>query len=92
MVQNDADVGIMVLGFAGAGRPVLLGVTGRLEFVDAPSRVEDLERYRARGDAMWGTRTQIVTGRPQSIADNVSSVNAVNPAMVRWNPPRPAIG
>ena len=61
MVGNDADVGITILGFAGTGRPVLLGITERLEFVDAPSHVEDLERYRARGYAMEGNRIAVVT-------------------------------
>lgn len=48
-------------GFTGAGRPVLPGITGRLEFADAPGHVEDLKRYRARGYAMAGNRIRIVT-------------------------------
>ena len=61
MVGNNADVGIAIVNFAGAGRPVLLGITERLEYVDGPSHVEDLERYRARGYAMAGNRIAIVT-------------------------------
>ena len=47
---------IKIRNFAGDGRPVLLGVTERLEFVDAPGHVEDLKRYRARGYTMKGNR------------------------------------
>ena len=49
---------------AGSGRPVLLGVTERLEFVDAPCHVADLARYRARGYAMKGNRIRFVARRP----------------------------
>ncbi|MEN6516649.1 MAG: hypothetical protein ABFC38_00475 [Methanospirillum sp.] len=56
MVGNDAEVGIEILNFAGTGRPVLLGITERLEFVDAPGHVEDLARYRAPGNRMAGNR------------------------------------
>ena len=44
-----------------AGRPVLPGITERLEFVDAPGHGEDLERYRARGYRMANNRIDIVT-------------------------------
>ena len=37
------------------------GGIARLEFVDAPGHVEDLERYRARGYAMKNNRIRIVT-------------------------------
>ena len=43
---------------------MLLGTTERLEFVDAPCRVADLARYRARGDAMKGNRIRFVACRP----------------------------
>ncbi len=56
MVGNDAEVEVEIRNFAGDGRPVLLGITERLEFVDAPGHVEDLKRYRARGYAMTGNR------------------------------------
>ena len=43
----DADLEIAIVGFAGDGRPVLLGITERLDFVDAPAHAADLARYRA---------------------------------------------
>ena len=51
------------------GRPVLLGITERLEFVDAPSHVEDLKRYRARGYAMKNNRVRIVTDHEADLID-----------------------
>ncbi len=69
MVRNDANVEVEIRNFAGAGRPVLLGITERLEFVDAPGHAADLERYRARGYAMKGNRIAIVTDRPQSTVE-----------------------
>jgi len=69
MVGNNADVGITILNFAGAGRPVLLGVTGRLEFVDAPSHVAELARYRARGYRMVNNRIHIVTDRDADLVE-----------------------
>jgi len=64
MVGNHAEVEVEVRNFAGSGRPVLLGVTERLEYVDAPGHAEDLRRYRARGYAMKGNRIAIVTDCP----------------------------
>jgi hypothetical protein len=61
MVGNNAEVEVEILEFAGDKRPVLLGITERLEFVDAPRHVEDLKRYRARGYAMKGNQIRIVT-------------------------------
>jgi hypothetical protein len=61
MVGNDAEVAIEIREFAGDGRPVLLGITERLEFVDAPGHVEDLKRHRSRGYAMNGSRIAFVT-------------------------------
>ena len=69
MVGNNADVGIAIVNFAGKGLPVLLGCTERLEYVDAPSHVEDLKRYRARGYAMAGNRIAIVTDRPEELVE-----------------------
>ncbi len=69
MVGNDAEVEIEIRNFAGDGRPVLLGVTERLEFVDAPGHAADLARYRARGYAMQGNRIAIVVDRPQSVVE-----------------------
>ena len=80
---------------AGAGRPVLLQVTERLEFVDAPGHVEDLKRYRARGYAMAGNRIAVVTDRPQSVVEvHPPSVNSVSMAgvTVEYYPPRPVTG
>ena len=74
------------------GRPALPGITGRLEFVDAPAHVADLTRYRARGYAMKNNRIAIVTDRPQSAVEvHKPSVNAVNMAgvTVEYYPPRP---
>ncbi|HIH04121.1 MAG TPA: hypothetical protein HA263_09860 [Methanoregulaceae archaeon] len=49
----------------GAGRPVLPGVTERLEFVDASGHVEDLKRYLARGYAMRGNRIAIAVDQAE---------------------------
>jgi hypothetical protein len=43
----DADLEIGIVNFAGDGRPVLLGITERLDFVDAPAHAADLAQYRA---------------------------------------------
>ena len=69
MVGNNASVDIAIVNFAGTGRPVLLGITERLEYVDAPSHVEDLKRYRARGYAMTGNRIAIVTDLPEDLVE-----------------------
>lgn len=37
-----------------------------LEFMNAPSQAENLERYRARGYAIQGDRSRLVTDWPQS--------------------------
>ena len=74
---------------------MLLGVTERLEFVDAPGHVEDLDRYRARGYAMTGNRIRIVTDRPMEVVEvHPPSVNSVDMAgvTVEYYPPRPAMG
>ena len=48
---------------------MLLGITGRLEFVDAPGHVKDLERYRARGYRMVNNRIDIVTDHTEDLVD-----------------------
>ena len=73
---------------------MLLGVTERLDHVDAPEHVEDLKRYRARGYAITGNRIVIVTGRPQSAVEvHPPSVNGVEVAgvTVEYYPPRLAM-
>ena len=69
MVGNDASIEIAIVNFAGSGRPVLLGITERLEYVDAPLHVADLARYRARGYAMAGNRIAIVTDYGADLID-----------------------
>ena len=89
------EAGIEIRHFAADGRPVLLGITERLEFVDAPEHVEDLKRYRARGYAMKGNRIRIVTDRPQSAVEvHPPSANSTNMTgvTVEYSPPRPAMG
>ena len=74
---------------------MLLGITERLEYVDAPSHVEDLKRYRARGYAMAGNRIAIVTDRPtESVEVHSPSANSVNMAglTVERCPPKPKTG
>ena len=95
MVGNGAEVEVEIRNFAGEGRPVLLGVTERLEFVDAPGHVDDLKRYRARGYAMRGNRIRLVTDRPIEVVEvHPSSVNSVDMVgvTVEYYPPKPAIG
>ena len=69
MVGNDAEVEVEVRNFAGDGRPVLLGITERLEFVDAPGHAADLERYRARGYRMVNNRIHIVTDHDADLVE-----------------------
>ncbi len=74
---------------------MLLGITERLEFVDAPAHAEDLARYRARGNAMRGNRIAIVTDRPMEVVEvHPPSANSVNMAgvTVEYYPPAPAMG
>ncbi|MEN6518634.1 MAG: hypothetical protein ABFC38_10635 [Methanospirillum sp.] len=95
MVGNDAEVEVEVRNFAGTEKPVLLGVTERLEFVDAPGHAADLARYRARGYAMRDNQIRIVTDRPMEVVEvHPPSVNAVNMAgvTVEYYPPPPAMG
>ncbi len=73
---------------------MLLGITERLEFVDAPSHVEDLKRYRARGYAMTGNRIVLVTDRPMEVVEvhppSVNSVEMVG-VTVEYYSPHPAM-
>ena len=90
--RNDAEVAVEIRNFAGDDRPVLLGITERLEYVDALTHVEDLVRYRARGHAMEGNRIRILAERPQSVVEvHPPSVNGVNMAgvTVEYYLPRP---
>ena len=74
---------------------MLLGITERLEYVDAPGHVADLERYRARGYVMAGNRIAIVTDRPMEVVEvHPPSVNSVKMAgvTVEYYPPKPSMG
>ena len=92
MVGNDADVRIEIRNFAGTGRPVLLGITERLEYVDAPGHAGDLERYRARGYHMVNNRINTVTDRLEDLIEvhppSRGSVDLGGLSVERW-PPRP---
>ena len=74
---------------------MLLGITGRLEFVDAPGHVKDLERYRARGYRMVSNRIDIVTDRSEDLvevhAPSRGSVDLGGLTVERC-PPVPAMG
>jgi hypothetical protein len=48
---------------------VLPGITERLEFVDVPGHAGDLERYRARGFRMAGSRIAVVTDPPEDLVE-----------------------
>ncbi len=81
--------------FAGDGRPVLLQVTERLEFVDAPGHVKDLERYHARGYRMVNNRIDIVTDHPEDLVEvHPPSLGMVDLGGVTIErcPPAPAMG
>ena len=74
---------------------MLLGVIERLESVDAPSHVEDLKRYRARGDAMAGNRCVIVTDYPDDLVDvhpPSRGIVGLGGLTVERCPPGPAMG
>ena len=74
---------------------MLLGITERLEYVDAPSHVEDLERYRARGYTMAGNRIAIVTDHPEDLIEvHPPSRGKVDLGglTVERCPPKPAMG
>ena len=95
MIGNNADVGIAIVNFAGAGRPVLLGITERLEYVDAPSHVEDLKRYRARGYRMVNNRFNIITDHDADLIEmhppSRGKVDLGGLTVERY-PPAPAMG
>jgi hypothetical protein len=95
MVGNDAEVELEIREFAGNGRPVPLGITDRLEFVDAPGHVEDLKRYRARGYTMKGNRITIFTDNDADIIEiHTPSRGSVDLGglTVERCPPVPAMG
>lgn len=72
-----------------------LGITERLEFVDAPGHVDDLKRYRARGYRMAGNRIRLVTDLPMEVVEvHPPSVNIAETAgvTVEYDPPAPVIG
>ena len=93
MVGNDADVRIEIRNFAGTGRPVLLGITERLEFVDAPGHAGDLERYRARGYRMVNNRVNTITDYPRELVEvhppSRGSVDLGGVTIERCPPARP---
>ena len=77
------------------GRPVLLGITERLEFVDAPGHAADLTRYRARSYDMHGNRIAIVTDRDTDVIEvHPPSLRLVDLGGVTIErcPPWPVIG
>jgi hypothetical protein len=85
----------LILVSFGQGRPVLLGVTWRLEVVDAPAHAADPARSRAGGYVMKNNRIRIVTNRPMEVVEvHGHSANSVNMAgvTVEFYPPRPAMG
>ena len=74
---------------------MLLGITERLEFVDAPAHSADLERYRARGYRMAGNRIRLVTDHPKDLVEvHLPSRGKVDleGLTVERCPPRPAVG
>ncbi len=74
---------------------MLLGITERFEFVDAPSHVEDLKRYRARSYRMTGNRIAIVTDREAELVEvHPPSRGLVDMGGITIErcPPRPAMG
>ena len=74
---------------------MLLGITERLEFVDAPSHVEDLERYRARGYRMVNNRIVIMTDHTEDLVEvHPPSRGKVDLSglVVERCPPAPAMG
>lgn len=81
MVGSDASVDIEVRTFSYTGRPVPPGITGRLEFVDAPGDAEDRERYRARGHTIRGDRIAVAI-------DNSENLVKVHPPARRSRPGR----
>lgn len=94
-VYAAREVVAEVRNFAGEVRSVLLGVTGRLEFVDAPGHVADAARYCAPCYAMTGNRIRLVTDRPMDAVEvRPALVNRVEMASVtvEYRPPRPALG
>lgn len=78
-----------------AENPIRLGITGRLEYVDASGHVEDLKRCRTRGYRMAGNRVRIVTDHDADLIE----VHPPSRGMVDLGgltvercPPTPAMG
>lgn len=74
---------------------IRLGITERLEFVDAPGHAEDLKRYRARGYPMAGNRVRIVTDHDADLIEvHPPSRGMVDLGglTVERRPTRPAMG
>ena len=71
---------------------MLLGITERLEFVDAPGHSGGPRAVPGPGLPMKGNRIRIVTDRPTAVVEvHPPSVNAVNMTgvTVEYYPPRP---
>jgi hypothetical protein len=62
---QNADIAIEIRDFKGAGRPVLLGITERLEFVDStkPGNIKTLATRRADAKPFTGKLRIRATGR-----------------------------
>ncbi len=79
---------------ASMDRPVLPGVSERLEIVDAPAYAADLARCLDRGNAMKDNRIRIVADRPMEAVEvqglPVNAVNVNGLTVERW-PPAPAM-
>ena len=93
--STTSERGLEFPFFRGFLRPVLLGITERLEFVDAPGHVEDLKRYRARGYRMVNNRIAIVTDHEADLIEvhppSRGSVDLGGLTLERC-PPAPAMG
>lgn len=68
MVGSNVKItGFRIQQFAGKGAPVMLGLNERLVYVDAPSHVRDLPRYRGF--------TYNVTGTLDFLCDNITQLS-----------------
>ena len=74
---------------------MLLGITERFEFVDAPGHAENLEWYRARGYRMVNNRINTITDYPRDLVEvhppSRGTVDLGGLAVERC-PPRRAMG
>ncbi len=78
MVGNLAEVGIAIVNYAGTGRPVLLGITERLEFVDATRHVSDLVRSRTWADEGSASPCCAVAPAGEALVSGVCSGRAIS--------------